>query len=74
MLEQPAPQDREEDLDLVQPRGVSASELKAPARVSLEPLVHVLDAGGKVVGDRHDLLAVDNRDLLVELCPGSGSG
>jgi hypothetical protein len=33
VLEQPAVKDREEDLDLVQPRGVCRCELEAPARV-----------------------------------------
>jgi len=33
VLEQPAPEDREEDLDLVEPRRVLGGELKAPPRM-----------------------------------------
>ena len=64
VLEQPAPEDREEDLDLVQPRGVGRSELKAPARMGLQPVLDLLGASrGEVVADRDDLLALDDGDL-----------
>jgi hypothetical protein len=42
VLEQAAVQDREEDLDLVEPRGVCRGELKAPAWMGLKPVLDLL--------------------------------
>ena len=43
-------------------------ELKAPARVGLQPVLYFLGAaGGEVVADRDDSLVFDDRYLRVEV-------
>ena len=65
-FEQAAGEDREEDLDLVEPGGVGGGELKAPARMGCQPVLDLLGAaGGEVVADRDHLLA--GGDLRLEL-------
>lgn len=71
--EQAAGEDREEQLDLVQPRGVSRGEVERPPGMVFEPM---LDLGGglvhlEVLEDGVDLLAGWDRDdaLLEESVP-----
>ena len=42
VLEQAADEYREEDFDLVEPRGVSRGELEAPARMGPQPVLDFL--------------------------------
>jgi hypothetical protein len=59
VFEQAARQDREEDLDLVEPRGVLGRKDHLPAWVFVQPGLDVGRlVGGEVVEDRDDLLAV----------------
>src|SRR5262245_37617851 len=68
MLEQSPIEDREDDLDLIQPRGVGRGELKTPTWMLLQPVFDLLGtAGGEVVGDRDDLLAFHYRDIAVQM-------
>ena len=65
---------REEDLDLVQPRGVGRGELEAPARVVFQPVGDLLGAaGGEVVTDSNDFLALARRESRCRAGSGSGS-
>ena len=66
VLEQSPVEDREEDLDLVEPAGVLGGKDEAPAGMVGEPVAHFRGRpGGEVVADRDHLLA--GRDLALEL-------
>ncbi len=75
VLEQSAVEDREEDLDLVEPRGVLGGELEAPPRMVFQPVADFLGAaGGEVVGDRDDLSGPRRSGSRRRGDRGSGSG